>query len=589
MKKELTDHWHDPVTFRGLVYFAQRFDELTWAYTLDSYRAPTTNPPYLIEECISSLKLHKELNRSPKAVNHIIEETRMRLGSNPIALQCMSLPVERYFEFKVDEIDLAVERLTLLKRELSQLTYLSACKERLRVVVPENRKSDIDFAARELASTLLNVGFSAKHLSDECKGWFFNPSKEIENCDSLLEFLEELEPVLRKYSVFFYADSKVKELAPEFKEGFGVKELRALPKQVVSTAEKLKISLPDKIYKIVAFKEIEALDKYDALSKAQSRLNWIHDIYGLFRHRNSLDVGPEAVVISKETNELSVVRTDVHHMHRITDNRKDRANEKLAAMMLRLRLPRYSDKNRFFRVINFHGLASRTPSAENQLINLWTALETITSSHSSRASLVDTVVREVIPIICLNYVQRLFLSIKSDLWRWDKKRLFEVLRECSDKNEGDLAASVFNLITAEENDAAKEDFLSSITDFELMRYRIFMLNKEFKTGAKIKAKLERHEKLVTWQIHRIYRARNQIIHSSHPGSNLDSLIVSAHDYFDQVFEITASLCSGDRGFNTYDEAFRYCQLRYTEYKKEVSKIQRVTTKDAAKVLWRPLV
>jgi len=587
MKYETTTHWDDPQASRGLVYFAQRFDELTWAYTLDSYRAPTTNPPSLIGECISNLKLNRQLNRPPKAVKYIVTEARLRLKANPIATRCMTLPVDRYFEFKVEEIDASIDRLTLLARELSQQTYLSACMSHLIEVVPTHRKSEIDFAVRELASTLLNIGFSAKHLSEVCKSHFFSTNNVVSGSESLLEFLAELRPQMAKYSVYFDADSKIKELNPEFREGFSVNEINAYPKKVKSAAIKQSCALPNKSYKIVVFNKIEALDKYGALSKAQARLNWIHDIYGLFRHRNSLAIATDAVVVTNDEVIISVVRTDGNHMHRISDNRKQQANTKLAEMLVDLRLPRHSDKNRFFRVINFHGLAARTSSAENQLINLWTALETITSSHSSGASIVDTVVRETIPIICLNYAQRLFKSLKSDLWRWDKKRLIETLKKCPDSDKRDLTESVFNLIIAVENDEIKEDFLGSIDDFELMRYRLFALNKAFKTGAKIKEKIERHEQLVSWQIHRIYRARNQIVHSSHPGSNLDSLIVNAHDYFDQVFDVTANLCSGQNGFNTYDESFNYCLLRYTEYKKQLSKIDRVAIGNAETVLWKP--
>jgi hypothetical protein len=459
--------------------------------------------------------------------------------------------------------------------------------KKLEEFIPRNRKSEIDFACREYVSTLINIGFNAQHLSEVCQDYFFNTSNVVSGSEYLEKFLTHLKPAQKKFSIFFDADSKVQELKAHFSEGFGVKVIRKIPKRISQIASTEGITLPVFKHKIVGFSEINALDKYSALASAQDRLNWVHDIYGLFRHRNSVELAKEAIVFDQQEERVSVLRTDSNPMHRISDYRREKANEKMEDMLVTLKLPRHSDRNRFLRVINFHGLATRTASAENQLINLWTALETITSSHSSGSSIVDTVAREIVPIICLNYSYRLFRSLTLDIVRWDRRRLSKSLNGCNLEENVDLVNKVLCLFAASENDERKEAFLASIDDFEIMRFRIFCLNKDFSDGRKILEKIERHERMVAWQIHRIYRARNQIVHSSRVGANIESLIVSAHDYFDQVFETTAKLCSGPSGFNTYDEAFKYSNLRYVEYKKSLKEIGRLNVAAVPKVLWQP--
>jgi len=587
MKKHPTQHWENLTDLRGLVFFAERFDELTWAYALDSYRAPTTNPPSLIEECIRNIKLYKEIGRPAKSIAHIVEETRERLKKNAIAAKCYSLPIEKYFEFNIEEYEKSLERLTLLRRELSQPAYLEKCAEHLQVVIPTNRKSDIDYACREYASTLLNIGFNSKYLNEKCLAAFFSEDKPVSDYTSLDSFLQSLIPTTKQFSIFLDGKSSVQELDTDFASGFGVRLIRNIPRKIVEIAKRKRVVLPKHQEKIIEFKEIDALDMYGALNAAQSRLRWTHDIYGLFRHRNSVEIAVEAIVFDNETSEVCVLRTDLNHMHQIPDNRPVEANKKMGDMLVNLRLPRFSDRNRFLRVINFHGLAARSTSNENQLVNLWTALETMTSSPSGSTSIVDTAVREVLPIICLNYFYRIIRSLTLDIVRWDRKLLTEYLGQCKLLDQSDLVNKVFSLIAAEENHLCKEEMLATISEFELMRYRIFSLNKEMQSGERLLAKLERHERMVSWQVHRIYRARNQIVHSSRLGTNVESLIVSAHDYFDQVFETTAELCSGINGFNTYDEAFRYCNLRYVEYKRDLRKIGRLQVGDIPQVLWKP--
>jgi hypothetical protein len=285
-------------------------------------------------------------------------------------------------------------------------------------------------------------------------------------------------------------NSKVHELTSAFTDGFGIKSIRSMPRQIGKAADEQGVKLPSSDFRMIGLKEVEALDEYGALAMAQSRVNWVHDIYGLFRHRSAVDLANEAVVFDTDGQRVRVLRTDANQMHRISDNRPEKANEKLEGMLVNLRFPRFSDRQRFFRVINFHGLASRSSSGENQLINLWTALETITSSHSGGSSIVDTVVRETVPVICLNYFYRVLRSLTLDIVRWDRRRLTNSLKACDLIDEADLVIKVFCLIATEENDAEKEKLLSSITDFELMRYRIFELNKALSSGDKLFEKLE---------------------------------------------------------------------------------------------------
>ena len=345
--------------------------------------------------------------------------------------------------------------------------------------------------------------------------------------------------------------------------------------------------LPQTANKIVSFENISAPDKYSAMTMARTRLLWLHDIYGLFRHRSQIDMSNDVLVYSESNRVFTKLKSNHNHMHLISDSRPEKANKRLNSMISDLRIPDGPDGQRFFRVIEFHGLSTRSFSNENQLINLWTALETITSSHDGSSSIVDSVTREALPILSLNYFHRIFKYLTFDILRWNRRRLSDALAKCEFPEHYNLVQKVFCLVVAEENDPVKEELLADMDDFELLRFRIFQLNKEMREGGLIREKLAAHFRRVNWQIHRIYRERNLIIHSSSVTTNTESLIVNAHDYFDQIFDVTASLCSGLSGFRTYQECYTYTQERHDEYLKGLKSIERVKTADATRILWQP--
>ena len=53
--------------------------------------------------------------------------------------------------------------------------------------------------------------------------------------------------------------------------------------------------------------------------------------------------------------------------------------------------------------------------------------------------------------------------------------------------------------------------------------------------------MEAHQKKVEWQIRRIYRTRNLIVHSGRSPIFLHALIENAHDYLDQIEPLALSL------------------------------------------------
>jgi hypothetical protein len=173
-----------------------------------------------------------------------------------------------------------------------------------------------------------------------------------------------------------------------------------------------------------------------------------------------------------------------------------------------------------------------------------------------------------------------------DLLRWDRRALTSILSDANLPDDADIIEKVFLLVCLPDNTGHKEALFSKLKDFELLRFRIFQLNKAFAKPSDALKSLGKHQEKLTWQIHRIYRFRNSIIHSGDSPTATAELVAGAHDYFDQVFGLCLDLCSGSSGFHTFQESFDFVNWREDQYRRELENIGILSLSNYRKVIWR---
>lgn len=71
--------------------------------------------------------------------------------------------------------------------------------------------------------------------------------------------------------------------------------------------------------------------------------------------------------------------------------------------------------------------------------------------------------------------------------------------------------------------------------------------------------------MVEWQIHRIYRTRNSIVHSGDSPEYTKYLVENAHDFFDQTLLFCLELSAWKPGFDTFLSCFDYAGEQYRTY------------------------
>ena len=84
----------------------------------------------------------------------------------------------------------------------------------------------------------------------------------------------------------------------------------------------------------------------------------------------------------------------------------------------------------------------------------------------------------------------------------------------------------------DSNKTIRNALLSSCKDFPLLVERIKYYNETLSTPAKVHAFVDKHADRVRWQILRIYRNRNLIVHNGQRTPYLPLLIENLHSYVD---------------------------------------------------------
>lgn len=594
MKPQSFSNWADPIKYSGLLYFAQRMHELTYEYTMDSYKAPTTNAPLLVIECIKHLEKCQKNKIPVKSINIILDELECRLRNNIIVKSLLSIEVSQYHFGDRDNLKTVRSKLAVLSREIDPYVYALRTMEMIGPLATSRDKKDLNFLARELVTTLLGQGASVFHINKTVNETFFS-NRKVNDASELDQFFRDIFPHGHNFTVCFKIRSGIDIIEENLLKIFNL-EIREDTEGIFTIDDELpkKFTTLGRGQKFIVAKGVVAIDTHQAVQRANQVVSHVVNLFRLFNHKENFELDDYG--FAEQTCCAGVVKpvpTHVNRMQLINDNKPRVAAGKLSKLMKNLQLihepdGHESDRDKFFRAIDFHGMSLGTDDVENQILNLWTSFETIVPQNLNKSNIAN-IVQRVNPFIGLQYFRRIFKCLTCDLLLWNRRLLSEAFSSLDFPENLDLVDKVFYLITTKECESQLKKLLTDLQNHELLKFRISQVHATFASPSKSLAFLKRHQQWVDWQICRIYRTRNSIVHSGESPNFAGMLVENAHDYFDQVFDLSCQLSSGPGGFVTFEECFDFVSLRYSEYVRELKLLESFDGTNIRRVLWRPRV
>ncbi|QRP62627.1 hypothetical protein I6J77_10800 [Rhodanobacter sp. FDAARGOS 1247] len=558
----------------GLLFFAQRLDELLFDYTLDTYKPPALNAPFL---CVEAIELIYEIDKGfiePANLEPVLEELTWSLQNDDVAKNLLNADIN-YYTLRNDETPLPVTKLRLeaLGRTINSSRYLHALIDRLAVAVRQSAKREIDSLASSLVTTLINVGMSKQFIFNSTQEYFFSPDgSDICSPDDLDGFISLVTPKIHSYSVYFLGSSQIKGVSGSI-GSFGLEILDELPEE---NAEYLLDNPKTENEVFIKVLKVRAFDAFSARHKAFGRLDNLSDLFTLFYHKSQLTWRPEALVVRQCCDKKSAVAiAPKGPMEKAFDLRPDKASKELNIL-----LTRFSARNdrssfqRFNRVADLHGICVAQDIADNQLVNLWTAIETLVPSHVG-GSKIKQVIKATTPFVARSYTRRLLETLLFDLTRWDRWRIKKILNKVPSEKGASALQKVARLIASEDCREIRDELYGRLGDFHLLRYRCFKLSEQLATSKNIISMLDRHEKKVAWQLRRLYRARNLIVHTSRSPSYLSTLIENGHSYFDIMLFDVIGLSCGEYGAVTIEQSFELGAILYGSFRNRLNSVDKI--------------
>jgi hypothetical protein len=168
---------------------------------------------------------------------------------------------------------------------------------------------------------------------------------------------------------------------------------------------------------------------------------------------------------------------------------------------------------RLLSAINISALSRSSPRPENQLITLWSSIEVLLSDPPRGVPRVVHYVDMLTPCICIKYPRRYIVALFDELRRYYPKHIRSFFRRPEFSTGLDQYTSFTDLLYLQDMKPLHPAFCQPMTSNPLALYRLWKLEKNFGNRDALHSALTSHEERVRWQLYRIYRTRNHIVHS----------------------------------------------------------------------------
>lgn len=225
---------------------------------------------------------------------------------------------------------------------------------------------------------------------------------------------------------------------------------------------------------------------------------------------------------------------------------------------------------------------------ESSVTTLWTAVETLAHERYG-GSIIDAVVRSVVPFVAGTKIRDLTEDLAvylqwSGVADWPPfQKTFESLFV------GDSIDHVALVITLGQHSQA-ELLAGMVEDSPLLAFRVRRYHAVAKTTKAAAMRTAQTAKRVDWQLRRVYRLRNGIVHGAHFGGTGEQLLEHLDSYVSAVLGPLSQILEADNGIDSIERATAAVDVEFETWRqwalgrKDATVLQR---DEAARLLMAP--
>jgi len=560
-----------------LIFFIQRLNELLFDYTLDTFKPRALNTVLLCEELLNIIQEVEKKIIDKKNVEHIFEELKWSFKSDPIAKEIVGDRRKDYLD-SVDTSDLPKLKLTinLLKNKLGDFNYLEESKKTIFNLIesksPEKRK--IEKITSSLVTGLIDLGYNKSFLHKKFNEYFIRFEGVRNNLEFINEFFKCFDYQNENYTVVIKAQKffeTFKDSCQTFRlnikhdlsEDINLESLSSHCKEFIDRKRHNQV--------FIIAKNIIELDEESARLTVLSRIEKISNLFVFFHHKQNPSWNNTGLIAKiNDENEIEnsvLVSSSTPVLHKTLDLTPSKASIELKNVLKKFGLESSSFK-RFDTAIDLHASAVKNTDIQNQLLNLWIAIETLITPDKTKSK-IENYSEIISNFLIYDYADRIFRYVSKAIIR-ESSGLKTILTD-NITGEISLYKKVAILIISPEYEELREEVYEKLDNNPLLVYRIKRLNKEFVKGKNIKKYIETHQFKTKLQLLRVYRTRNLIVHSGRIPSFTENLTENLHNYVDTFLKKLIDFSLDNKRINSIEQACLEMDLLVTNYLKNIEK------------------
>ena len=562
MKRGNLEKWENTSACHNLLFFSQLVNELLFDYSIPSNRISTLNSHYLCLDALSAIEGIDDHGVPEGTLKPIMEELYSEIKKDPVFSSDDS-PLDYFVKYQNDKYMICNRVADMGYKELKNAAlaintcyfdnnkYYLQLKDRITTIIKDNRLEDQQTLFRltkSLLTELMNTGYSLRYLYMMMNRLFWEPKKPIHSPDAIETFFDAFSFHGKDFTVVFKVQKNRIDTLIGYLDGLEcVDELSEDFRQRIEKTFLKKKS--DEAFLTISRK---AMDPYDAADRAISLIETNASVYRLYDHKYSYSIADAECIILDDVSFYKTGRSLKAVEHTKTPSSKDIAESMNLANVAIQNIAKAGDYNDFISVLNairYHSHSLDSYSEENQLLDLWAIFESVLDiSNKHTSDRIQQICMYLVPLLKRRYLYSLFKQLSDDIKSYDEDIYTEIIAGA--KTESEVVQNVCEFALLAENAEKREILLGKCNDFPLLKERVLYYFDMLNTPSQVHLFVEKHAERVRWQIMRIYRNRNLIIHNGSSMPYLPLLIENLHSYVDDFLAYAIHSLSQKKNIET---------------------------------------
>lgn len=558
MKKGNLEHWENYDKYTNLLFFSQLVNELLFDYSIPSNRVSTLNSHYLCLDAMSAIEGIEKHGVPEGSLKPIMEELYSALKKDPIYSEKNNSPLDFFVKYQGDRYvfssrvsDLNYEELKKTAEALhtyyfSESKYYDSLKESITDIVTNNKtdkQKELFRLVKSLLTELMNMGYSLSYIYEVMKKNYWAPQNNLTSAEDIKRFFDAFSLKDREYEVILKVNRKRMERFVQYIDGVDLVD--TLNDRYHGHAEKNFLKKANK--QAFILQKNKALDPFAAARNVKDIIVLNMGLFRLFDHEYRYDINTAKCGVYDDSHFYSIgqVIRSIEHTKPLS-SKQIAESMRISNMAFEsvVKNQSYYDVVSILNAARFHSHSLDSNSEENQLLDLWAIFETILDiSNKHTSDRIQQVCKYLVPILKRRYIYSLFSQLTEDIKNYDEPFLKKITKGETDRHKKVQIICEFVLLENEEWDEERSNFLDRCNDFPLLKERIEYYGESLRTTKDVFEFVEKHGECVRWQIMRIYRNRNLIIHNGSTMPYLSLLIENLHSYVDEFLSYSIQTLS----------------------------------------------